>query len=106
MRGGLLIKEARLRAGLTQAALAARVGRAQPVIARWERGVNEPGLTSVVETIAACGYDLDVRLEARDDADEQLIAYHLAMSPPRRVDTLRRMLEFERLAHTATTAGD
>ncbi|KAA0099672.1 helix-turn-helix domain-containing protein [Mycolicibacterium sp. P1-18] len=36
--GAQLIREARLRAGLTQAVLAQRAGIAQPAIARWEAG--------------------------------------------------------------------
>ncbi|MGP8010483.1 MAG: helix-turn-helix domain-containing protein, partial [Acidimicrobiales bacterium] len=44
---GDLIKEARLRAALTQTELGARLGKAQSVIARWERGDVLPSLEIV-----------------------------------------------------------
>ena len=44
MISGDLIKEARLRAGLTQTELGARLGKAQSVIARWERDEVSPSL--------------------------------------------------------------
>ncbi|MEX0657997.1 MAG: helix-turn-helix transcriptional regulator [Egibacteraceae bacterium] len=101
MRGGLLVKEARLRAGVTQAELAERLGTAQPVIARWESGTNEPKFTSVVEAVRACGLDLRVVLCAGDDADQLAIAGRLARTAAGRLDANRAMLDFERLAQTA-----
>jgi len=40
-----LIREARLRAGLTQQQLADRTGRERSVIARWEQGAVSPSIT-------------------------------------------------------------
>ena len=48
---GDLIKEARLRAGLTQAELGARLGKAQSVIARWERDDVSPSLETLRDIV-------------------------------------------------------
>jgi transcriptional regulator with XRE-family HTH domain len=61
MRGADLIREARRRAGLTQAELAARVGTTQSAIARLERGA-EPSVRRVAELVRACGLELRVSL--------------------------------------------
>jgi transcriptional regulator with XRE-family HTH domain len=60
--GSELVREARKRAGLTQAELAARVGTTQSAIARLERGTSLT-LERVIRLVRACGYDLQVRLD-------------------------------------------
>jgi transcriptional regulator with XRE-family HTH domain len=51
-----------LRAGLTQAQLAERVGTTQSAIARVERGRTVPSLARVRELVTACGLELRIRL--------------------------------------------
>ena len=63
--GPELVREARTRAGLTQAELARRVGTSQPAIARIEAGRSQPSFDRVVELLRACGFDLLVHLEQR-----------------------------------------
>ena len=46
--GGELIREARLRAGLTQTELSELTGRERSVIARWEQGVISPPIDSLM----------------------------------------------------------
>jgi transcriptional regulator with XRE-family HTH domain len=58
MISGDLIKEARKRAGLTQAELGARIGKSQTAIARWERDEVRPSLETLREIIRGCGLDL------------------------------------------------
>ena len=58
MRGGELIREARTRAGLTQAELSERTGRDRSVIARWEQGLISPPVESLLACVHACGFDL------------------------------------------------
>lgn len=101
MRGGLLVKEARLRAGLTQAALAKRLETTQPVIARWETGAAEPGFRTVVKAIRACGLDLEVALVPYDDSDRLTITQNRALSPAARIDQL---VEAHAFAHQLRTA--
>lgn len=79
-----LIREARLRAGLTQAELARRLGKAQSEIGRWERGEVAPSLETVRGVIGACGLDLHVQLTDADDSNLSLIDQMLAMTPAQR----------------------
>jgi transcriptional regulator with XRE-family HTH domain len=55
--------EARVRAGLTQAQLARRMGTKQPVIARLEAGRRSPNVRTLRKLAAATGSRLVVRLE-------------------------------------------
>ena len=62
-----MIREARLRAGLTQQELAERSGRERSVIARWEQGAISPGVDNLLEVIQACGFELPLQLVPRDE---------------------------------------
>jgi transcriptional regulator with XRE-family HTH domain len=84
----VLIREARLRAGLTQQELADRSGRKRSVIARWERGAIEPSLETFLEIIGVCGFELPLELMARDDASYQRLHKNALLSPERRVQRL------------------
>lgn len=101
MHGGLLIKEARLRAQLSQAALADLLATSQPVIARWERGTAAPSFDTVVRAVRACGLDLLVTLTPYDESDMGLIEQNLAQTPEQRLAILTNLLEVERWAHAA-----
>lgn len=59
MRAGALIRSARERAGLTQAALARTAGTSQPTIARYESGRSEPRASTLERILAACGQRLE-----------------------------------------------
>lgn len=88
MRGGQLIREARRRAGLTQAALAHRLGVRQPVVARWERDTNSVTLATLDRVLRACGFSLEARLAPLDDGadhDWSLIQANLALTPSERL---------------------
>src|SRR5690349_12492697 len=67
--GGNLIREARRRAGLTQAELAEAAGTSQSGIARWESGRTAVSLDDVIRLVRLCGFDLEVMLLPRDDSD-------------------------------------
>jgi transcriptional regulator with XRE-family HTH domain len=70
-----LIREARMRCGLSQVELSQRVGRCQPQIARWERSVNIPSLEILRELLQACGFDLSTELVEFDTShDGELLA--------------------------------
>lgn len=68
MHAGHLIREARRRAGLTQAELAKRLNTAQPNVARWESASMSPSMDTMTRIISACGLDLLVRLVDQDSA--------------------------------------
>ncbi len=53
-----LIREARRRAGLSQADLARRAGTSQPTLARYESGSVAPRLDTVARLLEASGHDL------------------------------------------------
>jgi transcriptional regulator with XRE-family HTH domain len=85
MRSAELIREARLRAGLTQYDLADRSGRDRSVIARWEQGAVVPSLETLIELLHACGFDLPLELVARGPSDEERLRKNALLSPERRV---------------------
>jgi uncharacterized protein len=62
-----LLRRARLRAGLSQAELAARAGVAQSVISAYEADRRQPALSTLARLIEAAGYDLvvDIRRKPR-----------------------------------------
>jgi transcriptional regulator with XRE-family HTH domain len=72
-----LAKEARRRAGLTQAEVAARARTSQPAIASYERARTMPDLTTLFRIIEACG--LELHLELREPSSQRRAAEEAAM---------------------------
>jgi transcriptional regulator with XRE-family HTH domain len=95
-RGGELIREARLRAGLTQKELSELTGRERSVIARWEQGVISPPIDSLMEIIHACGFDLPLTLMPVDNSADQELREALLATPSERVQWLLQDLGQER----------
>ena len=85
-----VIREARLRAGLSQHELAARSGRDRSVIARWEQGAVSPSLDTLVEIVHACGFDLPLELVPRNDAADDRLRRNARLSPERRLQQMLR----------------
>lgn len=88
MISGDLVRQARLRAGLTQAALARRAGKAPSAIGRWERGEVRPPLETVIELVRAAGFDLDLAVVPADDHDRALVRRCLDQPPSVRLAEL------------------
>jgi transcriptional regulator with XRE-family HTH domain len=88
MAGGELIREARLRAGLTQAELSERTGRERSVIARWEQGAISPSIDSLMQIIHACGFDLPLTLVPVDESRDHDLREALLETPSERVESL------------------
>ncbi|HEY5889933.1 MAG TPA: helix-turn-helix transcriptional regulator [Acidimicrobiia bacterium] len=88
MTGHTLIIEARKRAGLTQSALAQRLGTYQSVVARWESGQNQPSLPRLREIVRATGFDIAIAITRYDDHDETLIKRELNLLPHERLSTM------------------
>ncbi len=86
VRSAALIREARLRAGLSQHELAERSGKERTVIARWEQGTNAPSLDTLVDIIRACGFDVPLNLVDYDPEPDQRMAELQMLSPERRLD--------------------
>lgn len=61
MDAAVLLRDARMHAGLSQAALAEAAGTSQSAIARYETGAAQPSLTTLERLLAACGQRLVLR---------------------------------------------
>jgi transcriptional regulator with XRE-family HTH domain len=89
---GMLIREARLRAGLSQVELAERSGKDRAQLARWERDAVQPSLETLRELLHACGFDIDLTLV--DYAEDQQVAARLQrtlkQSPQERLQAMLR----------------
>ncbi len=92
---GDLLREARLRAGLTQAQLAQRAGTARSQVSRYERGDVLPSLETLRRLIRSCGFELSFRLFNADleQHDATLIAQVLPLTPEERVDRAVRAVK-------------
>ena len=88
VQSATLIREARLRAGLTQAELAERSGRDRAAIARWERGGVAPSVETLVELLRACRYDLPLVLVPYETAGDERLSKNTMLSPERRVQRM------------------
>jgi transcriptional regulator with XRE-family HTH domain len=86
-----LLREARLRAGITQEELGGRDGRPQSQIARWESGRVDPSLETLRMLIRACGLELTYGLANYDDSYVPYIERLLELTPQERIeDALER----------------
>ncbi len=95
MRGADLIREARLRAGLTQAELARLTGTQRSLIARWEQGAISPGFDNMLDVIEACGFELPLMLVPREAALDDRLGKNRMLSPERRARRLLAKLDKE-----------
>jgi uncharacterized protein len=89
-----VLREARRRAGLSQAELAARAGITQSVISAYESGRRQPALSTLAALVEATGYDLAISLRRQPSSLR-------ALSGPvgRRVRRHRRTLVAAAAAH-------
>jgi transcriptional regulator with XRE-family HTH domain len=102
-----LLREARLRAGITQAELGRRVGKPQSAIGRWERGEVRPSLETLRDLIRACGFELCFRLANYDDSYVPHIERMLALTPAERVErAVQRARVYQRMRKQLDAARD
>jgi hypothetical protein len=90
---GQLLREARLRAGMTQRAVAARAGISQPTVARIERGEVAPSLERLLELVRACGLDLQIHVTALDEDAWTMVERGARATPDERLDRMLAGLE-------------
>jgi transcriptional regulator with XRE-family HTH domain len=85
-----VIREARLKADLTQAEVAARLGRDRAQIARWEIGGQEPSFENVQAVVEACGFELKIEIVERekDTALDAELEASVPQAPQQRVQAL------------------
>jgi transcriptional regulator with XRE-family HTH domain len=94
MTGAQIIREARLKAGLTQSELAVRLGRDRAQVARWETGGQQPSFENLQSAVEACGFTLRIEIAEREETpalDAELDA-SLPQAPQQRVQTLLERL--------------
>ncbi|MEA2193428.1 MAG: hypothetical protein QOI73_3549 [Solirubrobacteraceae bacterium] len=92
MRPDLLIRDARRAAGLTQAALAARLGVSQAAIAKLEREGANPTVQTLDRVLRATGHRLQLIAPAwSEGVDESLIRQALGRTPAERIKSVERM---------------
>lgn len=89
VKSAVLLREARLRSGLSQVALAERSGVNRVQINRYEAGAIAPSLDTLIELVRACGFDLPLELVPYDAAQDERLGHLQKLSPERR---LQRML--------------
>lgn len=93
-----LVRDARLRAGLTQAQLAERAGVTQPVVSRAEAPGANPRIDTLDRLVRAAGARLELSAPALalPDVDEGQLLEHMRMTPGERLrvhDASKRNLE-------------
>jgi transcriptional regulator with XRE-family HTH domain len=81
-----LIRECRLRAGLTQQELARRAGMAQPALARIESGRVVPRFDTVARLLTECGMRLEALPMAGVGVDRSTIRRMRELTPKQRLD--------------------
>jgi transcriptional regulator with XRE-family HTH domain len=94
MTAAQIIREARLKAELTQTELAARLGRERAQVARWEIGGQEPSFENLQSVVEACGFSLRIEIAEREETpalDAELEA-SLPQAPQQRVQALLERL--------------
>jgi len=91
-----MIREARQASGLSQAALAERLSTTQSAVSRWERGHDEPRLSTLDSILRACGRQLVLTSEVatHDDVDRAQIRQQLAMTPDERLASVTNVSTF------------
>lgn len=106
MISGDLIREARLRASLSEAELAGRLGVCESVLVDWESGKVQPSLETVRDTVRACGFDLTFHMSKYDESSAITIDDHLRMTPKERFADLVSRVAFhdqlERRRHASS----
>jgi transcriptional regulator with XRE-family HTH domain len=88
MEAATLLKQARREAGLTQAELAARLGKQQTTIASLERRRSNPTVRTLDRALRALGQQLELRaVPVPPGLDEAQIVAQLRLTPAERAKT-------------------
>lgn len=83
-----ILREARLRAGLSQVELAGRSGKDRVQISRYEAGTVAPSLDTLIDLVRACGFDIPLELVPRGPVGEDRLRELQQLSPERRLDRM------------------
>jgi transcriptional regulator with XRE-family HTH domain len=89
MAPDVLLRNARIAAGLTQAEVARRMGTSQPVVARLERPGANPRFATLERALRATGHRLEAADAAIAPVDETQIRERLRLTPAERLAAFR-----------------
>ena len=89
-----IVREARRRAGLSQAALAARAGVPKSTVGRIESGARTPSVDLVERLVRAAGLELTVSLSELDPGTDSMFERTLRRSPAQRLADATRAGRF------------
>jgi transcriptional regulator with XRE-family HTH domain len=86
MTPGQLVRDARRSAGLSQQALASRIGTTQSAVAGLESDRSSPRVSTVERALRACGQELTLSAHKNPSTiDEALVASMLRIPPEHRL---------------------
>ena len=89
-----LVREARRRAGFTQAELADRAGVPKSTVGRIESGTRVPSTDMVERLVRAAGLDVSVSLSEPDPGTDSMFERTLRRSPAERLADATRVARF------------
>jgi transcriptional regulator with XRE-family HTH domain len=99
---GLVLRQARAEAGLSQAELARRAGTSQAAISNIERGLRQPTVDLVDRLLRACGRQLTAAPVSSaievDPYDLELLRMNVQLAPERRLANMSRIMRLKGLA--------
>jgi transcriptional regulator with XRE-family HTH domain len=89
-----IVREARRRTGLSQAALAARAGVPKSTVGRIESGARTPSADLVEQLVRAAGLELTVSLSEPDPGTDAMFERTLRRTPAQRLADATRAARF------------
>ena len=101
-----IVREARRRAGLTQAELAERAGVPQSTIGRIESGTRVPSSEMVERLVDAAGFGVSVSLAEPDPGTDSMFERTLRRTPAERLSDATRVARFVLRGRREIAASD
>ncbi|MGH2869493.1 MAG: helix-turn-helix transcriptional regulator [Solirubrobacteraceae bacterium] len=93
VKSAVLLREARLRAGLSQTGLAQRSDKHRVEIGRYEAGGVAPSLDTLIDLVRACGFDISLELVALQPPGDDRLSQLAQLSPERRLARMLKALD-------------
>ena len=106
MDSGQFLREARLRAGLTQQQVAERASVSQPTVARIERGDVQPTFERLLQLIRVCGFDLEIHVVPLDEDAWTLVEGGARLTPDERLARVLSGVDLSAEARTRSKDQD
>jgi transcriptional regulator with XRE-family HTH domain len=100
-----IVREARLRSGLTQAQLAERAGVPKSTVGRIESGARRPSTEMVERLVKAAGLSVSISLSEPDPGTDSMFERTLQRSPAERLSDATRVAGFVLRGRRAISAA-